>query len=181
MDIQHSSRTDNWSTPESIVEMIHEVIGIPDLDPASSKINNRYINAKRIITAQENGLVSRWVFDSTPITVFVNPPGGKIGNKSITKMFWQRLMEYRNTESINEAIFMFFSVEGLQNTQSLPHPATDFPLCIPSKRIKFESECGLKKQPSHSNAIVYVPGLVNNTSKFYQVFRELGAIMVPYN
>lgn len=181
MNIQHSSRTDNWSTPKSIVEMIHEVIGEPDLDPASSEINNRYIQATRIITAKENGLTTDWISDLTPISIYVNPPGGKIGNKSMTKLFWQRLMEYRNAGLVTEAIFMFFSVEGLQNTQSLITSATDFPICIPAKRIKFVSECGSKNQPSHSNAIVYVPGLVNSTDTFYRVFKELGAIMVPYN
>lgn len=52
----------------------------PDLDPFSSTAANQIIKAKRIITEKENGFTSFW--SDTPISLFINCPGGKTGKDS---------------------------------------------------------------------------------------------------
>jgi len=78
---------------------------------------------------------------------------------------------------------MCFSVEHLQSTQQCVdkygnrQSVADFPVCIPSKRLRFVSPEGEFNSPTHANAIVYVPGISNNTSTFKEVFSPLGIII----
>jgi hypothetical protein len=176
-NIQLSSRSDQWFTPHYIIDMVHEVIGKPDLDPASDARANEYIQAKRFINAEENALVSVWA--KQPVSVYINSPGGKLGNKSLTALFWQKLMNLRADGLLSEAIFMGFSLEHLAVTQSCTYSICNFPIVIPRRRIRFVSPEGDYNSPTHSNVICYIPGIENNTQTFKKVFGELGAIMNP--
>ena len=170
MNIQHSSRTDLWYTPVHVLELARTVLGTIDFDPASDQFGNTRVQAKHFLTEVEDGLTHPWHVGGT---VWINPPGGKAGNKSKTALFWQRLMTYRPL--ISDAIFMAFSAEALQTTQRLPcEPMLAFPICIPRGRIAFDSREGASSSPSHSNAIIYVPGKLDRTDVFKDVFAQLG-------
>jgi len=183
MNIQHSSRQDSWMTPRNIIGLVTRVLGKIDLDPASSYMANKRICASKYFDEASNGLEQDWSLGGMPAALYVNPPGGKVGNKSKTLLFWQKLMRERDLGHIQHAIFMFFSVEGLSVSQGRDClPATAFPVCIPRKRIRFDWPGDeAKNAPSHSNAIVYVPGTVDRTKEFYDTFRSIGDIVVPYN
>lgn len=114
MNIKHSSRTDLWYTPMPIINLIREVIGTIDLDPASDLFGNSRIQATKYLTSEDDGLVSEW---DPYCSVYCNPPGGKIGNKSQVGLFWKKLMEYRDSGTLKHAIFMAFSIEAFQSTQ----------------------------------------------------------------
>ncbi len=171
MNIQHSSSTDSWGTPPELIESVRKVLNGIDLDPASSVEFNKVVRANRVITVHEYALVTPWEVENK--SVFLNPPGGKTGNKSNTVLFWQKLLSYRSMFS--HAIFMGFSLECLQTTQQCPESLLDFPFCVPSKRIRFIAENGLTgPAPSHSNAIAYIPGRVNVEVEFYKEFEKYG-------
>lgn len=174
-NIQHSSRSDEWYTPKHIVDLVQNVMPIIDLDPASSEAANKSIKATRIITT--NSLDVPWA--TTPVSVYLNPPGGKIGNRSKTALYWQKLIDLKNSGLLTEAIFMGFSLEHLAVTQACSESMCDFPIVVPRRRICFVSPDGNYSQPTHSNVIVYVPGLANNTSVFKDVFSSLGACLHP--
>lgn len=177
-NIQLSSRTDQWFTPPWVMDLVHEAIPVIDLDPASCQMANVNVKAKRFFTAEDDALSQVW--SKVPVTVFLNPPGGKTGNKSNVALFWRKLMEFRANGLLEEAIFMGFSLENMQVTQSDGGLSIcDFPLVVPKKRIKFVSPEGTYNAPTHSNVIVYIPGISNNTSRFKAVFGSIGAIMHP--
>jgi len=152
--------------------MVHNVIGNPDLDPSSEIEANKVVQAKYFITEESDGLATPWTHGS----IFLNPPGGKMANKSMSALFWSKLMDHLNSGQLTEAIYVGFSVEQLAVTQKYHELSIlDFPFCIPSERIKFDYQGGLEKSaPSHSNCIVYIPGTVNHTDKFIEVFSKLG-------
>ena len=175
MNIQHSSRTDMWFTPLEIILMVHEVLGTVDFDPASCIEANARIQAKRFLCEEEDGLSKSW----GPGSVFLNPPGGKRKNKSISALFWRKLMEHAESPIFAHGIFMGFSVEQLAVTQKYhKRSMLDFPICIPSDRIAFYSPYGEKNAPSHSNVIVYIPGASDMTDKFVEVFSKIGKCKV---
>jgi hypothetical protein len=175
VNVQHSARTDLWFTPCYILEMARQVLGSIDLDPASDARANEDVKASAYITESQCGLSTPWRAGS----VWLNPPGGKIGNRSRTGLFWERLMAHRSSGVMTHALFMAFSAEALQNTQGRAHPPMmAFPFCIPAKRIKFVSRGVEKCQPSHSNAIVYVPGTIDKTETFKDVFSSIGCVRV---
>jgi hypothetical protein len=168
VNIQHSSRSDQWGTPSEIIELVREVLGSIYFDPCSSLEFNETIQAKHFWT--EKALEREWLGGS----IYCNPPGGKTGNKSNTVLFWQKLL----ASKFDHAIFMAFSLEALQTTQKPENKSIgEFPICIPSKRIRFVSLEGYKNAPSHSNCIVYVPGLLNESKRFKDAFSKIGVVL----
>jgi len=175
MNIQHSSRSDEWYTPVNVLDRVRQVLTRIDLDPASTEKANAAVGAKRFYTRHDDGLKQTWSG-----SMFINPPGGKRGNRSMTGLFWEKLLSELERGLIEHAIFLCFSVEALQSTQRYQKSVGDFPFCVPSKRIAFvPGFAGVATQPSHSNAIVYVPGTEDETELFESVFSTLGKVIVP--
>ena len=168
----------SWRTPADIIERARRVLGTFDLDPASDVEANKRVQARRILTANDDGLVSPWhTGESGPLTVWLNPPGGRRGRESLPSPFWERLMCFRDSGHLHDAIFLAFSLEALRTTQvSGPgRRAIDFPFCVPKKRIAFEHPDGTgQRAPPNANAIVYVPGTVDRTGLFLHEFSEIG-------
>jgi hypothetical protein len=173
MNIQHSSESNDWYTPKWIIDKVYQVLGRVDFDPASNAEANEVVGASTYLS--ENSLETIWD-DRLGIeigTIYLNPPGGKTGNKSNAALFWTKLI----LSDFQDAIFMAFNIGMLQSTQQSPFKSIcEFPLCIPKSRIKFNGEIG-KRSPSHANAIVYVPRRVNRTNKFKEAFKDVGVIL----
>lgn len=167
LNIQHSSRTDRWYTPKSIIERVKLVLGEIDLDPASDDFGNERVGAKQFYTQEDDGRSKEWSGN-----IFCNPPGGKTGNKSNTALFWEKLMQ----SSFKQAVFLAFSLEALQTCQSMSFPSPlHYTLCVPRRRIAFDTPNGSPgKAPSHSNVIVYVHGSVDKRAEFRYHFNSLG-------
>lgn len=170
MNIKHSSETAEWYTPITIIETARKVLGSIDLDPASNAEANARVMAFEFYTKEQNGLKLPW--DGS---VFCNPPGGRVGNKSLTSLFWDKLMH----EPIDHAIFICFSIEAMQTTQKSIMSVGEFPFCVPRKRIAFDRPDGTRgSSPSHCNLIVYVPNTKDESAAFWNVFSELGMVRI---
>jgi hypothetical protein len=184
MNIQHSSESELWYTPQPIIDASTKVLGHIDLDPASDAFGNSRVGADRYYTEQDNGLIKPWaLYEDTK--VFTNPPGGKIGNKSIAGLFWDKLMnELTGSEGfVSHAIFVGFNLSILRVSQNSPLSILDFQLCVPSQRIRFDHPNEAKASPSHDNVIVNVISpkvdiVLKNSlqSKFYEEFKVFGAV-----
>lgn len=176
MNVQHSSRTDRWYTPIPIIEKVERVLGRIELDPASDAFGQVRIGAMRYIDEGDDGLTTSW--GEEPLSIFLNPPGGVTKGRSRMRLFWEKLMRHRETVGIKHAVFLAFSAEALQRTQGREVPSMmQFPICVPSKRIRFDAWGGLSgAAPSHSNVIVYVPGQWDRTDEFIRVFSSLGNV-----
>lgn len=181
MNIQHSSRSDSWMTPVPIVEAARSVLGEIDLDPATHSQAQTRVKAKHFFTAAEDALSFQWcvrVPGKEPLSVFCNPPGGKVGNRSKTQLFWHQLLRLQVFDRLKHAVFLAFSIEALQTTQKPDYPCMlQFPICVPRTRVKFDlvgrpGACS----PSHSNVIVYVPGTVDRRAEFKSVFEQFGYV-----
>ena len=175
---QHSSRTDEWGTPSDIIERSRRVLGTIELDPASSAEFNRTVRAERFLTKEDNALTCDW---GNPRTIFLNPPGGKLKNRSIAALFWVRLMRQLMSPGFDHAIFLGFSLEQLQTTQTGTFAPSiisgAFPFCVPRKRVSFVHADGSPgPSPTHSNIVVYIPDRVNKLEIFKSEFESLGDV-----
>lgn len=171
---QLSSESNEWYTPPPIVELSRRVLGGIDLDPASCAWSNYHlIRATRWIGMEENGRVVPWGSPDAPVSVFLNPPGGKDGvgraARSMAAVWWERLMAERARGALRHAIFVGFSLAILRTTQtgSLPSPI-NFPLCIPRQRQQFVSAVTLRpaKSPTRDNVIIYIPSIEDASATF---------------
>ena len=83
MSVHFSSKTDDWYTPQYIIDDVCEVYGLGwfELDACASKENAK---ADTFYTKEENGLSKDWSqYDS----VWCNPPYGKEIGKWIKKAY----------------------------------------------------------------------------------------------
>lgn len=183
-NIQHSSAEDRWYTPLPIVELAREVLKHITLDPASDEFGNSRVQADRFYTEADDGLVQPWTG-----TIFLNPPGGVMtdptgaSKRRVSKAgaFWRKLQALPADSLFEHAIFVAFSLEQLSSTQKHgQHSCADFPLLVPSSRLRFDTPSGAPgAQPSHANAIVYVPGTVDVTADFVAAASRFGSVLRP--
>ncbi len=175
MNIQHSSTTQEWGTPPNVLDRVRRVLaGGIDLDPASSWHWNKNVQAERIFTKQDDALKHEWHAER----LFCNPPGGKVGNKSLTVMFWSKLLQEFAAEHVRHAVFMGFSLECLATTQQCSVGVIDVTFCVPRRRMKFVNLGVEKTQPSHANVIALLSGSSTVLNRFVAEFSELGKVIV---
>ncbi len=177
------SKSDRWFTPVAIVAAVRATLGGIDLDPASEPLANARVGAAMFFDEADNGLTRKWSG-----RVFLNPPGGvypkghPLSSKSRTLLFWDKLMEEVDGGRLAGAIFMAFSVNFLASSQGRSRRSgVDFVHCVPRDRIRFDLPDGLPgPQPTHANAVIYVPGTEDRTDQFVAAFEHLGGVMRPF-
>ena len=166
MNARHTMTTAEWYTPSYIVEPARRVLGVIDLDPASSRTANRTVKAAKFFDEQTDGLNQDWWGN-----VFLNAPGGKRSGVSLPLCFWQYLVWNYEEHFIKAAIWIGYSLEQLQTFQSsASRNPLSFPICIPKKRIPF---VGRGTSPSHGNYITYMGP---EPWKFRDEFSEIGEV-----
>lgn len=170
MMARHSKVYAGWGTPEAYIDAAREVMGGIDLDPASDAGSQARIKAGRILTVEDDGLVSSW---ADARTVWINPPGG------LARPFWRRLTVwvFDDPRRTRQAIWLGYSLEQLQTLQTDgngPIKLADA-VCFPSKRIAFYDAAGvLQKSPTHANYVAYFGVHVN---RFNEVFGAFGEVL----
>lgn len=174
INVFHSSATDSWGTPSEYIEAARRVLGGIDLDPASSAEWNETVKATFFFDEEDNGLEQEWFGN-----VFLNPPGGKVRNESLSGLFWRKLIHEREAERFRHAIVVAFNLNALQQTQAGFSPSMCFfPFCVPAARVKYrDGLTGEAAAPPHASAFVYVPGTVDVWAKFRYEFSRFGAVV----
>ena len=145
--IQHSSDSNEHYTDTPILDLVREVMGGIDLDPASCELAQTKVEAQAWYgpgsPCGEDGLKEPWLG-----RVYLNPPGGVLSKEecketpykttSRTAIWWAKLAEAWKTGEVEQAIFMGFSLEVLRTVQQLDVlQPVQFPFCIPSERLSF--------------------------------------------
>lgn len=145
--VHHSSETNEHYTPIEVVDGARQLMGGIDLDPASCPMAQEVVGA------------TAWYGPGSPFgadglaepgagRVFLNPPGGLVpegyegmGTRSNAALWWAVWSSMWKVGEIDELFFVGFTLEILRSAQGLediPQPI-DFPLCVPSSRIKFDT------------------------------------------
>lgn len=178
---EHLSASNEHFTPPEIVEAARRLLGNIDLDPASCAVANAIVRADRYFTKEDDGLAQPWAG-----RVFLNPPGGRRGCVSLQKPWWRKLAREHAAGSVTDALYLGFNMQILQTSQVgvgrdevLP---TDFPLCIPSRRIQFLHEHDGRlvpgTNPAHGSVLVYLPPPSENDprARFADAFGGIGVV-----
>lgn len=67
--VANNSGNNEWYTPPKFIELARQVMGGIDLDPATSEVANRVVQAPKIFTAEDDGRAQQWSG-----RVWMNPP-----------------------------------------------------------------------------------------------------------
>lgn len=175
----NSSESEEWYSPEDIVEAAREVMGGEiALDPASCKEANEVIRAAKIFTAAQNGLTRDWRdgwFLNNPYGTFRDDEGKKRSN-----------LKYWTNKALSELARGHRGIHLVNNNSGEEwfRPLLEMPRCSP-RRVHFRAprdvEQALGKKPDsprHSNVVVcygYDP------LHFKRVFEErgIGPVDIP--
>jgi hypothetical protein len=174
---QHSAATPEHYTPPAIIEAARAVMGGIDLDPATTKsVNDSTVKATAFFTKEDEGRARAWRG-----RVWLNPPGGRVGNRSSAAVWWKKLVDEYNSGRVEQAIFLGFSIEILATAQDADAWPGALPFCVPRRRIEFLREDGTPGDaPTHSNVIVYLPpntvDLFASVERFAREFSKFGAV-----
>ncbi len=161
--------SDSWYTPSVYTDMVREVMGKIDLDPFSSKEANSHVKAKRYFDFKSNAFKQTWF--KKPGKVFMNPPyGRKIINAAIAIF-----IEKWNRGTISEAIVLVNNATETKWFQLLLRSSNM--ICLPEKRIAFEAIDGKNVSGNTRGQVFLYFG--SETSKFKDVFKEIGIILQP--
>lgn len=179
---KHSSKTAEHGTPAHIIEHARNLMGGIDLDPASSAMWNRRVKAHRYYTAKDDGLVWPWKG-----RVFLNPPGDKSG--LLVRAFWKRLLEHYLSGSIDQAMWVGFSLEQFVTLQDLRMDPTlsylrlpiplDYPTLIPRRRLHYRKKIGpntskRSANPPHASYLTWLPPRGVGGDGYSILFNECG-------
>lgn len=153
-----------WYTPHWIIDLIKEVLGEIDLDPASSPEANKYIKARRIYTIKDDGLKKPWFGK-----VFVNPP--YVG---FTNRWSKKFLEGVDNSEIEAAILLVNANFGYDwFTKLLYNP---FTVCtLPKDRLYFIPADGQKADKARRQTAIFYYG--TNPIGFEETFRPYGKII----
>lgn len=195
MTFEHSSESNEHYTPPAIVEAARQTMGGIDLDPASCEEANEVVQATAWIGQAGNGLSGPWTWSKPrpPQRVFLNPPGGKVGKRSSSVVWWEKLCDEWLDGNVEQAVFICFNLEVLNTTQASPSQCLDFPICYFRTRPRFwppgtpPELRGCTGSPKYPGAAVYLPPAVSCrgdwgvqcTERFREAFAPLGRVVVP--
>jgi len=161
MQVLTSQESVEWYTPSEYVEMVREVLGDIDLDPASSETPQQWIRAKTYWTAGDDGLSRRWFG-----RVFLNPP--------YPAAEWARYMvkQWRNG-ALEPSIALVNANLGYAWFEEL---WTRYPVCFVKERIFFVGQDGKGGQSKKASAFLYFG---DAPFKFNHTFKSIGRVIMP--
>ena len=164
LDFPQPQKSNEWYTPARYIEAAREVMGSIDLDPASCKEANMVIRAEKFYTKVENGFTQPWYGN-----VWLNPPYGKLSNKSMLEAWVRRLVQCYKQGDIKQAVLLA--------TTNIEAPwfslLWEYPLCFVDHEIRFYHPQGIRKCHLFGTTFAY---LGPHEQKFIDVFSKFGTI-----
>ncbi len=158
------SISNEWHTPPQYIKAVEEVLGVIELDPASSHIANNTVKAQVYFTEDDDGLSRDWYGK-----VFLNPPYGKY-----TSHFAEKLYDsYGST--VQEAIML---VNSRATDADWFQPCFEGIICFTDHRIDFDSPHEKLTASTHGSCFVYFG---DNEREFASVFSKFGSIVKRFS
>lgn len=160
--VANNTGNNEWYTPPAIIEAAREVLGGFDLDPASSEIANRTVQAAWIFTAEDDGLSQEW-----PIgRIWMNPP---YAQPLMSQFAAKYAAEVRRGSS---GIVLVNNATETVWFQTITQVSSA--VCFPQSRIRFLDPEGNPGAPLQGQAILYAGDAPDS---FEAAFGSFGVVL----
>lgn len=188
--INQTSGEVEYYTPIAIIEAARRVMGVIDLDPASSAQANSTVKATRFFDEQVNGLTQQWIGK-----VWMNHPFGS-GWAACTSICrrttcikrgfhvyrdipsnddWiQKLESEYKSGCVTEACCITFA----STSEAWFQPLLKRPQCFLAPRTNYLLPDGTTKKGVSKGSVVTYYG--NNVARFAEMFAQFGQVKVAY-
>jgi len=160
--VAQNSGQNEWYTPPEYIESARAVMDGITLDPASSDIANKTVQADSYYTKDDDGLKQQWAGN-----VWMNPPYAA----PLISQFTSKICESFNNGELDNAIILINNATETAWFQRMAAIATA--ICFPSRRIKFNDPEGNPGAPLQGQAIVYMG---NEIESFHREFSGYGFV-----
>lgn len=186
---QHLSTKPEHYTPPEILERCRLTINSDiGLDPASDHIANKNVGAKNFYSQADDPLNrTSWKAKN----VFCNPPGGKLKNKSLSALFWDKFISEYQKHHFKAGFFLGFSLELMPKRPDIlkeqvlifgnlfpDDPRSRPPFLTGSGRIKFlDQDFQPQAAPTHGSFLVLVSRQTMHYWAFAEHFNDCGRII----
>lgn len=162
--VANNSGNNEWYTPPKFIELARQVMGGIDLDPATSEVANRVVQAPKIFTADDDGRAQQWSG-----RVWMNPPYAQ----PLMGDFAEAVSAKYESGEIDQACILVNNGTETQWFQRMLGAADA--VCFPKTRIKFIDPDGNPSgAPLQGQAILYMGG---NVAAFTSLFAEEGVVL----
>jgi phage N-6-adenine-methyltransferase len=154
-----------WYTPADIIQAARTVLGVIDLDPASSEHAQLTVQALRFFTLVDDGLAQEWHGN-----VWLNPP---YAQPDIAD-FADKMIAEVGAGRVKSAIMLTHNYTDTAWFQKLARAATS--VCFTRGRVRFVSPSGDLAAPTQGQAFFYFG---RESALFYSAFCDVGLFMDP--
>lgn len=162
--VLNNTGTCEWYTPPAVIDAVLDVLDEIDLDPASSRIANEIVGAKKFFTRDDDGLKQDWFGN-----VFLNPPC----SKGLIDKFIDKLRAEIIVGHIKEAVVLVNAATDTRWYERAIEPAKG--ICFTRGKIKFIKPDGsFANQPTCGQVFLYYG---RRCDKFFDVFQSFGVCM----
>lgn len=167
--VTNNSGENEWYTPSEYTEAARRVMGGIDLDPASSEVANRTVQAGRFITKEEDALSQVWQARS----LWMNPPYSSDLIREFTKKFALHVASGDVTEGI---VLVNNATETRWFAELVPVCSA---IVFPTGRIRYLDSTGTPaNSPLQGQAFLYAGG---NPAGFIAEFSQFGwGVLIPH-
>lgn len=162
--VSFNSGNNEWYTPPEYIEAAQAVLGTIDLDPASSTVANKTVQAKMYYSLDDDGLSKDWFG-----RVWMNPPY----SSELIGGFAEKLELHYLNGDIPEAIVLVNNATETTWFQTMLIHASA--VCFIRGRVKFiDVEGNPTGAPLQGQVILY---LGNKPEVFYEYFSDFGIVL----
>lgn len=161
--VANNSGNNEWYTPPAFIEAARDVMGGIDLDPATSEIANRNVQAETFYTADDDGLSKDW----PACRIWMNPPYAQ----PLIGQFCAKMAEAVKAGA--ECIVLVNNGTETAWFQTLADVSAA--VCFPKSRVRFIDPDGNPSgAPLQGQAVIYCGP---NRSRFSKRFGEFGLVL----
>ena len=166
--VSRNSGNNEWYTPPQIIEAARKAMGTIELDPASSKVANKTVRAKKFFCAVDKGQSKTWKGN-----VWLNPPY----SQPLVSEFCNAVVEAYTSKSIPAACVLTNNATETEWGQLLMSNASA--VCFLTGRVKYLDETGEPANtPLQGQCVCYFG---TKPAVFRDAFMGLGKMLKPYS
>ena len=158
--IMNNDSSNEWYTPKEYIDAAREVMGGIDLDPASSDLANKIVQADTYYTIEMDGLKLPWSG-----RIWLNPPY----SADLIPLFISKLKVHVDSKEIEQAIVLVNNATETAWFHTLISCASA--VVFPKGRIKYYMPDRKTGSPLQGQAFVYVGA---GKEKFAKIFGQFG-------
>lgn len=158
-----SYESDEWGTPDELLDAEREVLGGIDLDPMSNERAQKRVRAKRYYTKKDNGLTKQWKG-----RIHLNPPYSH-------PLIAQAIAKFIAEHEAGRILAGFIVVNASTDPQWFHDLLERYPCCLTKGRTGFIGPDGKPLKSNRVGQAIFYAGKAR--ARFEAVFGKFGTIV----